>query len=75
MKDERRATRLGCSVLFRGRGWGNEVGEAGSGPIIRDFRSHVNFEKTERQGIPRNLLKGTEQIRHGASLDSSLSRF
>ena len=53
----------------------DEVGEVGSGPIIRDYRSHVKLEKTERQGIPRNLPKGAEQIRPRASLDSSLSRF
>lgn len=67
--------KAGVYCAIRGGQQGDEVGEAGSGPILGDFRNHVKFEKTESQRIPRNLLKGTEQIRHRASLDSSLSRF
>lgn len=51
------------------------VGQVDNGPLIRGIRSNINFEKTELQGIPRNLLKGTKQIRHRASLDSFLSGF
>lgn len=51
------------------------VGQVDNGPLIRGVRSNTNFEKTELQGIPRNLLKGTEQIRHRASLDAFLSGF